>query len=295
MLIDEAVQRYRSSAEFRRTEPSTQKRYGYVFRNLMQFAEKAKIKDMQELPGRKWDYIRFMQKKRYSPTTIKKEMRIIVVLATYFGFSLIDEESRGKWKYEMTTPEKQAQIKKEEERLLTADEIDMLFSYKWEDPIMNLRYHLVLRILTETGARINEVGNIKVGDVDLRKAIIMVNKSKTRPRKLYVSHETAQLFRAYFQEMKLSDPDEDVFPGKQKNIILSYPISRALREMEVKSPGKLCHSFRHYFATKAILVSKKTPQVVAHLMGITVNVLMKTYIHRVEDVLEAEARSMLGN
>jgi len=289
MRIDEAIKRYEASSDFLRTEKSTQTRYKQAFRHLKEFCKEYGVSDFRELKANRDAFMSYMKEREYAAGTIAKEVRIIRTLANYFGISLVEGAKSEQFRYTFSKQDKDNRIRKTEGRRLTHEEIESLKTYRWKNPLTNIRYHLAIRFLTETGARVSEVANIQVKDFDAKHATAWVDKSKTMPRKIYVSEGTAQMFRAYCQMVK-PNPEDFIFPGKKRT--LDWMIDKAMRELEIKSPGKRCHAFRHEYATRAIVVNKKSPQVVAHLMGIRVEMLMRVYVHRLDEVLEEEARSM---
>ncbi|WP_363321033.1 tyrosine-type recombinase/integrase, partial [Desulfobacula sp.] len=51
--------------------------------------------------------------------------------------------------------------------------------------INHIRNHLLVRLMCETGARINEIANICVGDIKLKEKAILLSWSKTTPRPVF--------------------------------------------------------------------------------------------------------------
>lgn len=55
----------------------------------------------------------------------------------------------------------------------------------------HIRNHLLVRLMCETGARINEIANIRVCDIKLKEKAILLSWSKTTPRPVFFTPETA--------------------------------------------------------------------------------------------------------
>ena len=102
--------------------------------------------------------------------------------------------------------------------------------------------------MCETGARINEIANICVGDIKFKEKAILLSWSKTTPRPVFFTPETAIYLKKHLDAF-FPDPEKDsfkkIFPGK--NMIYKI-IDSMLKDLglKTKGDGREPHTFRHY-------------------------------------------------
>ncbi|MBT4877326.1 MAG: site-specific integrase [Desulfobacula sp.] len=99
--------------------------------------------------------------------------------------------------------------------------------------------------MCETGARINEIANISVCDIKLKEKAILLSCSKTTPRPVFFTPETA-IYLDKHLEAFFPDPAKDSFkkrfPGK--NMIYKI-IDSMLKDLGLKTndDGRGPHTF----------------------------------------------------
>ncbi|WP_320040715.1 site-specific integrase [uncultured Desulfobacter sp.] len=86
---------------------------------------------------------------------------------------------------------------KHQRRWFTDQDIAQCMTYQF--PVMHVRNHLLVRLLVETGARINEIAHITVGNVNFGKRTILISYSKTIPRPVFFSQESGIFMKRYFK------------------------------------------------------------------------------------------------
>lgn len=64
-------------------------------------------------------------------------------------------------------------------------------------------YHVIAEVLYATGARINEIEKIRVGDIDFDRSVILITDSKTRKERYVIINEYAKnVLALYLREMR---------------------------------------------------------------------------------------------
>jgi len=187
--------------------------------------------------------------------------------------------------YKIPRQDKQAFDLKHERRWFSGEEIAKCKTYTFK--INHIRNHLLVRLMCETGARINEIANICVCDVKLREKAILLSWSKTTPRPVFFTPETA-IYLGKHMKASFSDPEKDsfkkIFPGK--NMIYKI-IDTMLKDLNLKTKGdgRGPHTFRHYVATNLRYNFRMDLDHVARLLGDTQKTISSRYLHPTAEML----------
>jgi len=117
----------------------------------------------------------------------------------------------------------------------------------------NLKYYLITRLLYDTGVRLNELINIKYGNVDLKSRSIYLENSKTgEPRYVFFSETTLHLLEQYTNNKLVIN--EYILPGENGvGHINGVTIYRAYRRLQKRLGIKQSispHKHRHGFAQR---------------------------------------------
>jgi len=118
-----------------------------------------------------------------------------------------------------------------------------------------IRDALIVRLLWDTGARRNEILNLRYKDVDFNEGIIRITNTKNREeRKVVCAPETLELLRQYCQFNVRQGPDDYIFQNNRGGRVRSDWISEVFHKAveELKKEGKIpqnrritLHSIRH--------------------------------------------------
>ncbi|MBU1193949.1 MAG: site-specific integrase [Proteobacteria bacterium] len=188
--------------------------------------------------------------------------------------------------YRIPRADKQKNDLKHEMRWFSGEEIALCKTYKF--PKRHTRNHLLVRILVETGARVDEVAHIRVCDIRLESKTILISHSKTIPRPVFISPESAIYMKQYLAQ-SFPDPHKDafkrIFPGKN----MMYKIIVAmLSDLGLKTPndGRGPHTFRHYTATNLRYNMNMDLDHVARLLGDTPETISTRYLHPTAGMLQ---------
>uniref|UniRef100_A0A6M3IZ28 Putative site-specific tyrosine recombinase n=2 Tax=viral metagenome TaxID=1070528 RepID=A0A6M3IZ28_9ZZZZ len=167
------------------------------------------------------------------------------------------------------------------DRWFTEDEVLKILNHP-----MRLRTALMLRLLVETGIRVQELSNIVGNDIDIQERTLRVKVSKTKPRVVFFSPKTVDLLIEHDETVKFIKifPKKRLFPGIPQ---IQLAVNTTLVELGLKEKqdGRGPHTFRHYFATFLFYVGDMWIGDIARLMGDTPDVVEKTYLHPTSTML----------
>lgn len=139
------------------------------------------------------------------------------------------------------------------------------------------RFAVLVRLLTETGARRGEISERRWSDIDLKECSIEVLETKTgKPRLLFFSQETAQLMCRVWPAR---NPDDLLFesaraPGATVNFKKNwYKLTTSIGRTDLR-----LHDLRHYRA-KLMIESGVPIAVAAQALGHSSLILYRRYGH----------------
>lgn len=120
------------------------------------------------------------------------------------------------------------------------------------DNISRLRDKLIVQMLYDTGARISEITNLKLKDVDLETNEIHVMGKGRKPRTVYINIGTSQLLKDLIKSENISSPNSLVFTIKP--ITVWYNLKKYGRELLSRDlhPHMLRHSRLQHMADEGI-------------------------------------------
>ena len=114
------------------------------------------------------------------------------------------------------------------------------------------RDKLIVRLLYDTAARISEIMNIKIKDVDFKTREIQVMGKGRKPRTVYFQLSTADMLKEHLEENKLNNPNLAVF--NIKPITVWYNLKRYGKELLSRDlhPHMLRHSRLQHMADEGV-------------------------------------------
>ncbi len=198
----------------------------------------------------------FLKKLKDMDYTKKGISRKIASLRSYFKFLTLNEFIS---KNPMTTI-KSPKIKLEESlpKFLDVQDIEVIFEKLKDKSLFNSRksdrYYLIIRLLYSTMARVSELCNIKVQDVDFNKGYIKLRGKGNKERIVPVDQKTLEIFNNSLQN-RISYDEEDYLivntREKQLNPRVVQQDIKLIRERCGFSSNKVItpHVFRHTGAT----------------------------------------------
>mgnify|MGYP000330212103 FL=1 len=278
--VESQINKYFNSQNTMALADSTKALYNAVIRKkLLPFCKEQRIDNLNEKFTDHMDgFGGFLRDKKVSAHTIQSYLTITKLLFTYHGHHI-------KHTYKIPRQDKQAFDLKHEKRWFSGEDIAKCKTYIFK--INHIRNHLLVRLMCETGARINEIANICVGDIKFKEKAILLSWSKTTPRPVFFTPETA-IYLDKHLEASFPDPEKDsfkkVFPGK--NMIYKI-IDSMLKDLGIKTKGdgRGPHTFRHYVATNLRYNFRMDLDHVARLLGDTQKTISSRYLHPTAEML----------
>lgn len=171
--------------------------------------------------------------------------------------------------------------------ILTDEEIRKMLSIC--ENVFSTRDYLILLLFCETGARINEITNIEIKNIDLKNNSIYLTRTKyNRPRYIFFSNKTKEVMLKWLKDRK--SEDGRLFDiGKQA---IYYIVKKAV---QVAFPGKRNispHSLRHSFITSFVR-NNGNVSVLKNIVGWTSLKQLETYEHLNKEMLKEEYNKFL--
>ena len=233
-------------------QPSTIKAYKYDLDKFINFVGDI---DMNSPVVRQ--RIRLFLKKIKDLGYTKKGIgRKIASLRSYFKFLTLNEFIE---KNPMSTI-KSPKIKLEESlpKFLDISDIDILFTKLKDRTLFNSRksqrYYLIIRVLYSTMARVSELCNIRIRDIDFNEGYIRLRGKGNKERIVPVDKRTLEMITEYLSNRITYDPEEYLIVNTR-----NQRLSPRLVQADIKHIKELCgfpdskiitpHVFRHTGAT----------------------------------------------
>ena len=273
------IQQYFESQNTQALAKSTIKLYSGVARNqLIPFCDKKSIPKLDESFSNHMDEYAEYIRSTTSAQTVASYLTISKIFFRFHGHEI-------KHTYRIPRADKQAFDLKHEKRWFSGEDIAKCRTYAFH--VNHNRNHLLVRLLIETGARVDEIAHIKVGDIRIPEKTILLSHSKTIPRPVFFSQETGIFLTKHLND-NFPDPGDDfkfIFPGKNQ---IYKIINQMLVELELKTKGdgRGPHTFRHYTATHLRFDLNMDLDHVARLLGDTPETISTRYLHPTANMLQ---------
>jgi len=198
----------------------------------------------------------FLKKIKEKGYTKKGISRKIASLRSYFKFLNLNEFIE---KNPMSTI-KSPKVKLEENlpKFLNVRDIEIIFDKLNDRKLFNSkksqRYYLIIRLLYSTMARVSELCNIKIRDIDFEKGYIRLRGKGNKERIVPVDQKTLEIFKDHLRN-RISYSPEDYLLVNTRNKMLSPRVIQSdiklIKEKCGFSDSKIItpHVFRHTGAT----------------------------------------------
>lgn len=268
---------------------SSQHSYRIILRKkLLPFCKEKEISKLDEtFVEHMEDFIFFLRSEKLAARSIQHYVTVVKFFLRFQGFTITHT-------YKIPRADKQAFDLKHQKRWFS--DIDIAACKTYHFPTQHTRNHVLVKLFCETGARIDEIAHIRRGDVNLEKKTILLGHSKTVPRPVFFSQETAIFIDRLFKE-KFPDPAETafkkIFPGKNRiyKIIIGM-----LKDLGLKSngDGRGPHTFRHFVATTLHYTMGMEITHVAALLGDKTGTIIDCYLHPTAEMLHAKMSRAAG-
>jgi len=227
-------------------------------------------------------FVEFLKNTNVSGKTIQSYVNIVRSFFKAIGEPII-------YSYKLTSEEKKKQQEKEINKWFTEEEVQMCLDYEFSSK--KKRNKIIVRLLHETGARVNELANVRISDIDFAGRCIKITKSKTRIRYVFFSEETNTLIMNHIST-GLFQEDYSLFgisSGRIQKVVKSMLI-----DLKIDLDGRGCHTFRNWAATYLFYTGNMRIEDVAMLLGDGVEVILSNYLHPTQEMLREKVSKAWG-
>ena len=217
---------------------STVKAYRYDLKKFMKIVGDIEL-ESPVIRQRIRLFLKKLKDKGYSKKGISRK---IASLRSYFKFLSLNEFIT---KNPMSTI-KSPKIKLEENlpKFLDIKDIELIFNKLKDRKLFNSRkserYYLIIRLLYSTMARVSEICNIQIKDVDFNRGYVKLRGKGNKERIVPVDHKTLEFFEEY-----LRNRSEKLTPRVIQQDIKTIKEKCGFRDSKIITP----HVFRHTGAT----------------------------------------------
>ncbi|MFX1363806.1 MAG: site-specific tyrosine recombinase/integron integrase [Promethearchaeota archaeon] len=231
---------------------STIKAYQY---DLQKFIEL--IGDLQINSSLLRQRIRLFLKKLNEMNYTKKGIgRKIASLRSYFKFLELNEFISKNPMSTIKTPK----IKLEESlpKFLRISDMEVIFTKLKDRHLFNSRkserYYMIVRLLYSTMARVSELCNIKIRDIDFERGYIQLRGKGNKERIVPVDQKTLEIFKEYLKNRIIYDSEEYLLVNTRNQKLNPRVVQADIKTIKEKcgfSESKIItpHVFRHTGAT----------------------------------------------
>ncbi len=205
-------------------------------------------------------YIDCLHKKRMNPASINL---YLVILRVFYDYLRYDE------KVDLTNPVKRnrrLRVPKPLPRSLHDQEVEKLFGV-----IKNKRDIAMFKLMLRCGLRVEEVSNLSLGDIDLKRRRILVQQGKGgKDRVVYISDDAHDALVAYlkirshYRVKKVFLVEKGNYKGQPISV---RGIQKRIEYYAKKTGLKVsCHRLRHTMATQ-LLNAEAEVETIQDLLG----------------------------
>lgn len=159
--------------------------------------------------------------------------------------------------------------------LFSDEEIERIFqvadSFSAGSDFVRAEFPMILRMLYGCGFRIGELLSVRVGDVDFRRATVLLRNTKNKKQRLVpMSSSLTLMLERYCMALGLSTkPDGYLFPGRKPGQAISkhtvyarfitvLKIAGIYVPPEPHKRGQCLHCFRHVFAVRSFAQAERS-------------------------------------
>uniref|UniRef100_A0A6H1Z8M6 Putative site-specific tyrosine recombinase n=1 Tax=viral metagenome TaxID=1070528 RepID=A0A6H1Z8M6_9ZZZZ len=260
---------YLASPEIQALAQTTQDSYGYALAQLDAFCQRRGIQDFTGFQEYMPAMANFLVSTKLSGKSIQQYLTAIKIFLKRIGHPV-------EYSYRISNHEIKKNKLKHMQRWLNENDIAKCLAYEFpnETKKNRLTYRVIVRLLIETGARVRELANMKIENIDLEDMVAWIHDSKTVPRPVFFSPTTRDMLEKMLDKY---EPQENVFPDVSK---IKAVITDMLKVLGLKNgkDGRGPHTFRHWFCTKLFYAGVRLEDI-ATVAGDTPETITNCYLH----------------
>lgn len=268
MELAKRINDYLSSDAVKSLSRQTQLNYKQGLSRLNAFCE-ANHLDIFERQINMGDYVNSLKEAGLSGKTIQQLLTYAKIFLKWAGDPI-------EYTYRLPSEERKELKRKQLKRWFSEDEVARCLAYPFNEvpDDLRLKYRILVRLLAETGARVRELANVQAEHIDLDDNTIWLMDSKTEPRPAFFSSTTQEMLKWWKGGMVFAWTGS-IFPTAER---IQQIVNQMLDALEINAPGRGPHTFRHFVATRLFYNGMRIEDI-SFLMGTTVEVIVKTYLH----------------
>jgi len=227
--MDDSFAAYDRELELRDLDPKTRLRYAQIVSAYQRWLENGEV-NLETAKG----FLAHLRQKNYRPASIALYYTVLKMLLDFMGLKL---------KVKLRKPQVLPQVYDpgDMERLLEEAERGS----PRQSEAVRRRNHNLVAILMDTGLRIGELVELRVGDVDLTRGVLVVRNGKGQKQRAIPL--TARAGLALRDQAHGKGAQRRVFESVNRRNLYKAIVNLA---RQVGLEGVHPHSFRHYFGTQ---------------------------------------------
>ncbi|MFA5008358.1 MAG: tyrosine recombinase XerC [Candidatus Omnitrophota bacterium] len=235
------------------------------------------IKEIDYFTLRK--FLSALSEKNLNKRTVSRK---ISTFKSFFKFMVREAEIKNNPASSLIYP----RLEKNLPVFLTESQVVNILNLPKDDTMLNLRDKSILEVLYSTGARVSELANLKINDVDLISAIIKVMGKGRKERLLPIGEPAILCLKKYLD--KRTDKNPSLFINKNNGRLTDRGIRLVVNKYMRQAAMNLNvspHTFRHSFATH-LLNRGADLRSVQELLGHSSIATTQIYTHLTIDTLK---------
>jgi integrase len=286
------MKQYFQTQGFAALSEKTQELYQYASGNFFRYLGTLGIEDVttaEEVMSHHAGFVQWLEDSGKSGATIRLYCQVVRIAMSALDMPV------PKFTYKLKEAQRRGANKKQQERWLSAETVNACLNYRWDRN--HIRNHAIVRLLAETGLRVQELADLRMDNINLVQRYAQINKSKTTVRTVRFGPDTAEALKAHMQEMGLtlvSHPEDKLFPIDI--VTIKQMVKTMLQNLGIKkgADGKACHIFRHWVATNLYYNGKMALEDVAKLLGDNPKTIFSTYLHPTSEMMGQRVDKAMG-
>lgn len=166
-----------------------------------------------------------------------------------------------------------------------------------EDTLLGKRNYAIIMMLWDTGVRVGELVNLKLGDLHLSEGYVVVNGKGNKEREVPMGKEGIASLRRWLN-VRPDGMSSHVFVSTRGNALKRRGVSSMLKNIQKRAGvnGRLYpHLFRHSFA-RQFLLAGGDPITLQQILGHSSLAMVKQYVRfTAEELVSQHRRSSPGD
>lgn len=266
------IQKYLNSPDVKALAESTKSLYTSALNYLDEFCMENDLTDFENFQEKFYQFSEYLEKKHLSGKSVQQYLNCTKIFLKWAGHPV-------EFTYKISSEEKKNNKLKQARRWLNETEVELCLAYTFSNYsyVNALCYQIIIRLLKETGVRVQELANIKAEDIDLEKEMVWITKSKTMPRPVFFSPKTKEMFER-LKNIRDDWQDGNIFPSADR---IKQVVNEMFEDLKLKDgkDGRGCHCFRHYIASYLYYVGDMNEQDIGTLLGDDAQTIQECYLH----------------